>query len=52
MPGIIPLKLNSPPDGLYSGTRAMTIQSYVEANSKLGVQHEGSTLLQGVAANA
>ena len=31
------------PDGLFSGTRAITTQSYTEANSKLGVEHEGST---------
>ncbi|WAX23066.1 hypothetical protein pA_gene0025 [Vibrio phage 13VT501A] len=40
------------PDGLYEGRRAQTVQSYVEANSKNGVQHEGSTLLEGVAAGA
>ena len=33
------------PAGLYEGTRAMTTQSYNEANVKNGVQHEGSTLL-------
>ena len=40
------------PEGLYEGTRAMTIQDYVEANVKLGVQHEGSVLLTGVAGGA
>lgn len=40
------------PSGVFEGERAMTVQSYVEANSKLGVQHEGSTLLQDVAAGA
>lgn len=40
------------PDGVYSGTRAVTVQGYVEANAKLGVQHEGSTLLSGVAGGA
>lgn len=38
----------APPEGLYSGLRAITIQSYTEANSKNGVQHEGSVLLQDV----
>lgn len=33
------------PTGIASGDRAMTVQSYTEANSKRGVQHEGSTLL-------
>ena len=33
------------PEGLFTGLRAMTVQSYVEANVKNGVQHEGSTLL-------
>jgi len=33
------------PAGLYKGTRAMTVQGYVEANVKLGVQFEGSVLL-------
>ena len=33
------------PAGLYEGTRAITVQSYVEANVKNGVQHEGSVLL-------
>lgn len=33
------------PEGLYTGLRAMTVQDYVEANVKNGVQHEGSTLL-------
>lgn len=42
----------TPPDGLYEGGRAITVQSYVEANSKLGVQHEGSTLLSNVAGGA
>lgn len=37
------------PNGVFQGLRAMTVQSYTEANSKLGVQHEGSTLLSGVA---
>lgn len=32
------------PSGLYEGTRAITIQGYVEANVKNGVQHEGSAL--------
>lgn len=40
------------PEGLYEGMRAITVQSYVEANSKLGTQHEGSTLLIGVPAGA
>lgn len=32
------------PSGLYEGVRAMTVQGYVEANVKLGVQFEGSAL--------
>lgn len=32
------------PEGLYEGTRAITTQGYVEANTKLGVQFEGSAL--------
>lgn len=41
------------PEGIYDGTRAVTIQGYVEANVKNGVQHEGSTLLTiaGLASN-
>lgn len=33
------------PEGIYEGTRAVTTQGYVEANTKLGVQFEGSVLL-------
>ena len=40
------------PNGIFSGTRAITTQSYTEANSKLGVEHEGSTLLSGIAGGA
>jgi hypothetical protein len=40
------------PDGLYSGLRAITMQSYTEANSKNGVEHEGSTLLLAVGGGA
>jgi hypothetical protein len=36
------------PEGVTAGTRALTTQSYTEANSKLGVEHEGSTLLTGI----
>ena len=32
------------PSGLYEGIRAMTVQGYVEANVKLGVQFEASAL--------
>lgn len=39
---------NESPDGLYSGTRAITVQSYTEANAKNGTEHEGSTLLLAV----
>jgi len=42
----------SAPNGLYEGRRSITAQSYVEANSKLGTQHEGSTLLSAVPALA
>ena len=38
------------PSGVYEGVRAITTQSYTEANSKIGAQHEGSTLLTGVTA--
>ncbi len=38
------------PAGVYEGSRALTVQSYVEANSKNGVQHEGSVLLTAVPA--
>ena len=40
------------PSGIFRGLRAVNTQTYVEANSKLGVQHEGSTLLPGVLAGA
>lgn len=36
------------PSGVYTGTRAMTVQSYVEANIKNGVQFEGSTLISAL----
>lgn len=36
----------------FNGLAAVVVQNYTEANSKLGVQHEGSTLLQDVAAGA
>lgn len=49
---VINREASGAPDGVYSGLRAQTVQSYVEANSKLGVQHEGSTLLTGVAAGS
>lgn len=41
------------PSGIFEGTRAVTVQFYPEVNSKLGVQHEGSTLLTipGLGAN-
>ena len=32
------------PVGSFEGFRALTVQSYTEANSKIGVEHEGSTL--------
>ena len=40
------------PVGSFEGFRALTTQSYVEANSKIGVQHEGSTRLIGVEGGA
>lgn len=45
--------LSAPPSGIYTGLRAVTTQSYTEANSKNGTQHEGSTLfnLAGLATN-
>lgn len=40
------------PNGLYSGTRAITVQSYTEANAKNGSEHEASVYLTAVAAGA
>lgn len=37
------------PAGIYSGLRAMTTQSYIEANSKNGTQHELSVFLENLA---
>jgi len=42
----------SAPKGAYEGVRAITTQTYTEANSKLGAEHEGSTLLIAVAGGA
>ena len=39
------------PDGLYSGLRAMTVQSYTEANVKNGMQYEVSSYNAALAAN-
>jgi hypothetical protein len=41
------------PNGLFSGTRAMTVQGYIEANVKNGVQYESSSpvTLLGAGAN-
>lgn len=39
------------PDGLYSGLRAMTVQSYTEANVKNGVQYEVSSYNAALGAN-
>lgn len=41
------------PDGVSVGRRAINVQTYTESNSKLGLQHEGSTLftLAGSASN-
>lgn len=38
------------PEGLFTGTRAVTVQNYVEANVKNGVQFESSSLSSAVAA--
>lgn len=38
-------KFLSIPSGIFKGTRAVIAQSYTEANSKLGAEHEGSTLI-------
>ena len=43
---------NPPPEGIYEGMRALTVQSYTEANAKNGVQHEGSTIINGVLGGA
>jgi len=40
------------PDGLFSGTRATTIQNYTEANVKNGVQFEISSPVTSLAAGA
>lgn len=40
------------PDGLYSGTRAITTQNYTEANAKNGVQYELATYNPALAAGA
>lgn len=40
------------PVGISEGLRALTTQTYTEANSKNGTQHEGSTLLLAVAGGA
>jgi hypothetical protein len=40
------------PVGSYIGLRALTVQSYTEANSKNGTQHEASVYLQSVAGGA
>ena len=40
----VPYDTKNFPAGVFSGTRALITQSYTEANSKLGVEHEGSTL--------
>lgn len=37
------------PNGTINGTRAVNVQFYTESNIKLGLQHEGSTLLLGLA---
>lgn len=47
-----PYKASDFPDGAFAGTRALTTQSYTEANSKNGTEHEGSTLLSAVAGGA
>lgn len=41
-----------PPVGLYEGIRAMTVQSYTEANVKNGLQYECSYYLPSLAAGA
>lgn len=40
------------PDALYTGSRAMTVQSYTEANVKNGVQFESSTYNAALAGRA
>jgi hypothetical protein len=44
--------VNMEPPGLFSGTRAMTTQNYVEANVKSGVQYELSAQTAALAAAA
>jgi hypothetical protein len=41
-----------PPDGLYTGERAMNVQSYEESNIKLGLQFEGSKNFGSVSGGA
>ena len=45
MSGFGPYKVSDFPDGSFMGMRALNTQNYTESNIKLGVQHEGSTLL-------
>lgn len=40
------------PSGIYEGTRAMTVQSYAETNSKLGSSFELSALFENAAQGA
>jgi len=44
--------INEFPDGAFSGTRALTVQFYTEANVKLGVQFEASTYNPALAGGA
>ena len=45
------IPLSGIPSDAFIGMRALNVQGYIESNIKLGVQHEGSTLLLGVAGN-
>ena len=41
-----------PPEGVYTGSRALTVQSYIESNCKNGAQYELTTYTAGVASGA
>lgn len=46
------LSRGSSPDGIYHGTRAISVQSYLESNCKLGSQFEISSYLSSLPAGA
>lgn len=53
MSGIKPIEAGAvPPDGIYEGLRAITVQSYSEANVKNGSEFESSMFFDGVSGGA